>query len=178
MGRGQLRYGRRWRRKAPKGLGKKGFVRSSPFSDISFAGHSCYVRLCLCVLCAHGWRWGGSGGGRGEEGKKRKGKAVFRDRKEEGGRKEGREEAEKRGRREGEGAGRKGERQQQQLGLSKAVRGSSVSCAELEIWDVEWTGAARPGLVCLCVCSMHNAHALSRAPCARHCFSPPTGIIQ
>lgn len=53
--------------KGTKGIGQKRF-QSGPFSDISFAGHLCYVRLCLYVLCAHGWRWGGLGEGGGEEG--------------------------------------------------------------------------------------------------------------
>lgn len=30
---------------------------------------TCVMCACVCnVLCAHGWRWGGSGGGGGEEG--------------------------------------------------------------------------------------------------------------
>lgn len=53
--------------KGPKGTGQKGF-HSGPFSAISFAGHSCYVRSCLYVLCAHGWRWGDWVEGGGEEG--------------------------------------------------------------------------------------------------------------
>lgn len=53
--------------KGTKGTGQKRF-QSGLFSDISFAGHSCCVRLCLYVLCAHGWRWGGLGEGGGEEG--------------------------------------------------------------------------------------------------------------
>lgn len=44
--------------KGTKGTGQRRFE-PDPFSDLSSAGGWCSVRLCLCVLCAHGWRWEG-----------------------------------------------------------------------------------------------------------------------
>ena len=44
--------------KGTEGTGRRRF-QPGPFSDRSAAGSLCRVRLCLSVLCAHGWRWEG-----------------------------------------------------------------------------------------------------------------------
>lgn len=47
--------------------------------------------------------------------------------------------------------------------------GSSESCAELEIRDVDWTGAVRTGAFV----SAFQAHSLGREPCVPGTVSAP-----
>lgn len=79
-----------------------------------------------------------------------------------GGEGERKEEEEARKRRRGRGK----EQERQQLGLTEAAGGSSMPCAELGNWEVEWTAAVRNG-----PCTrVFPAHSLSRALCARNRF--------
>lgn len=113
---------------------------------------------------------GGEKEGAGKRGKGRE-REVEKERGRKGGRRLRRREEE-----EVEGGGRKGERQQQPRGLSKAARGSSVPCAELEIRDVDRNESSEAWTHVFT--RVFHAHALSRALCARNCFRPQTGIIQ